>query len=70
MMTKIQLNRKEIQKLSELFDKMNECDSYGTVTLTQEGDNGIGTTLKATFYVTHKDVEGEFTIDITTEEDW
>lgn len=69
-MTKIQLNKNEIQKLSELFEKMNECDSYGTVTLTQEGNNSIGTSLKATFYVTHKEVEGEFTVNITTDEDW
>ena len=66
----IKLNRREVEKLYNLFNTMNECDDYGYVTLEQTIDNGIGTNLKATFCVTHKETEGEFTVTITDESDW
>jgi hypothetical protein len=69
-MNKITLSAREIDKLYQLFIKMNESNEYGNVTLASEGDNGIGGVLTATFCVTHKDVEGEFTVTITDESDW
>ena len=66
----VRLSRRELEKLYKLFDVMNESEDYGSVTLAQTGDNGIGTTLTATFYVTHKETEGEFTVTITDESDW
>jgi hypothetical protein len=69
-MNKITLLAREIEKIHQLFNKMNESSDYGSVTLTSEGDNGIGSVLTATFYVTHKDVEGEFSVTITDESDW
>jgi hypothetical protein len=69
-MNKITLNAREIDKLYQLFIKMNESSEYGNVTLTTEGDNGIGSVLTATFVVTHKGVEGDFTVTITDESDW
>jgi hypothetical protein len=69
-MNKITLSAREIEKIYQLFNKMNESSDYGSVTLKTEGDNGIGSVLTATFIVTHKDVEGEFTVTITDESDW
>jgi len=69
-MNKITLSAREIEKIHQLFNKMNESSDYGSVTLTTEGGNGIGSVLTATFIVTHKDVEGEFTVTITDESDW
>ena len=66
----VRLSRRELEKIYTLFNKMNESEDYGSVTLEQIGDNGIGTTLTATFYVTHKETEGEFTVTITDESDW
>ena len=69
-MNKITLNARELQKVYDLFNKMNESSDYGTIELEQSGDNGIGTVLKATMYVTHREVEGDFTVTITDESDW
>lgn len=69
-MNKINLNRREIERVYEMFNKMNESGDIGSVILMQKDINGIGSSLTATFYVTHKDEEGEFTIDITNERDW
>jgi hypothetical protein len=69
-MNTVRLSRRELEKLYKLFNVMNESEDYGSVTLGQTGDNSIGTTLTATFYVTHKDTEGEFTVTITDESDW
>lgn len=49
---------------------MNESSDYGSVTLESSNESGIGSVLKATFTVTHKDVEGDFTVTITDEKDW
>jgi hypothetical protein len=69
-MNKITLSAREIEKLYQLFNNMNESSDYGSVTLAAEGNNGIGSVLTATFIVTHKDTEGEFTVTITDESDW
>jgi hypothetical protein len=69
-MNKIALSAREIEKLYDLFNSMNESSDYGSVTLATEGNNGIGNVLTATFIVTHKGVEGEFTVTITDESDW
>ena len=70
LMNKITLLARELEKIHQLFNKMNESSDYGSVTLATEGNNGIGSVLTATFYVTHKDVEGEFSVTITDESDW
>ncbi len=69
-MNTVRLSRRELEKLYKLFDVMNESEDYGSVTLAQTGDSGIGSVLTATFYVTHKDTEGEFTVTITEDSDW
>lgn len=69
-MKTIRLCRREIDRIKELFDELHETGDFGSVVLAQHGDNGIGTVLTATFVVTHKDVEGEFTVTISDEDNW
>lgn len=69
-MNKITLNARELEKIYTLFNQMNESSDYGTVTLEQSDNTGIGCVLTATMYVTHRDVEGDFTVIITDEKDW
>lgn len=69
-MNKITLTARELQKIYDLFNKMNESSDYGTVTLESSNESGIGSILEATFYVTHREVEGDFTVTITDEGDW
>lgn len=69
-MKTINLNRREVDRLKELFDLLHETGNFGSVVLAQQGDNGIGTVLTATFVVTHKEVEGEFTVTISDEDNW
>ena len=69
-MNTINLNRREVERVYELFNRLNESGDIGSVILIQEDTNGIGSVLTATFYVTHKDEEGEFTVSITDEKDW
>ncbi len=66
----IRLNKRELHRLVELFDRFNQQKEFGSVTLAQHGDNGIGQVLTATFVIEHKDVDGEFTVTITDEENW
>ena len=69
-MNKITLNAREMEEVYQFFNNMNESSDYGSITLEQSENTGIGCTLKATVYVTHKDVEGDFTVSITDENDW
>ena len=41
-MNKIILNRVAVDRLYELFNKINQSKDFGHVTLESEGDNGIG----------------------------
>ena len=66
----IRLNQRELHRLVELFDSLNQQKEYGSVTLAQHGDNGIGQVLTATFVIEHRDVDGEFTVTITDQENW
>ena len=66
----ITLNQREVNRLKELFDLLNESEGYGSVTLDQHADSGIGSVLTATFIVTHREIEGEFTVTITDESNW
>lgn len=70
-MKTITLNSRELARLTELFNKLNESKDYGYVTLHRESDNnGIGSVLTATFVITHKDIDGEFTVTISDQNDW
>ena len=69
-MNKIVLNRREVLRLCELYDTLNESGDFGLVTLDQDNSSGIGTTLTATFLITHGDIEGNFTVNITDVENW
>ena len=69
-MNTIRLNRRELNRVLELLNLFNDAGEYGYVELIQESDSGIGSVLTAKFYITHKDVEGEFTVVITDEEHW
>ncbi len=64
-MNKITLNAREIQKIYDLFNKMNESTDFGTIELEQSESTGIGSILTATMIVTHREVEGEFTVTIS-----
>jgi hypothetical protein len=77
MRTEITINQYELEKILGLLKNFNDkgddnemIKRYRTVTLIQEGDNGIGTTLNAQFFVVHKGVEGDLTVSITDVEDW
>lgn len=69
-MSNITLNRRELYKLYELFNTLNVSEDWGTVTLYQNNDSGIGSVLTATFVIEHKDVDGEFTVTISDESNW
>ena len=69
MMSKIRLTARELQKVYDLFNKMNEGE-YSSIELKQSKGNEIGSILTATMYVTHRDVEGDFTVTITDEMEW
>lgn len=69
-MHRIRLTARELQKIYDMFQKMNESGDYGSIILESSNENEIGSVLKATMYVTHKDVEGDFTVTITDESDW
>lgn len=69
-MNKIILNRVAVDRLYELFNKINQSKDFGHVTLESEGDNGIGDVITATFYIEHKDVDGEFKVIIIDQNDW
>lgn len=69
-MNKIILNKVAIDRLYELFNEFNQSKDFGYVALESEGNNGIGDTITAIFYITHKDVEGEFKVRIIDKNDW
>jgi len=69
-MNTISLNRREMEKLWELFNTLQPDKSWGSVTLAQQGNSGIGTVLTATFVVQHREVDGEFTVTISDESNW
>jgi Ca2+-binding EF-hand superfamily protein len=57
-MSKLTLTPKEIKKLYEMFNTLHETEDYGTIELNELDDS----TITATFSVTHREVEGEFTV--------
>ena len=69
-MNTLRLNRRELNRILELLNLFNEFGEYGYVELVQEGDNGIGSVLVAKFNISHKDIEGEFSVMITDVEHW
>ena len=70
-MTTIRLSKRELERIKELFDTIHTTGNVGFVLLTQDSeDSGIGYELKATFQITHKDTDGEFTVTITDHNDW
>ena len=70
MKNTVRINRREVELLYELFNKLHESGDHGSVVLCEEGGSGIGTVLTATFVITHKDVDGEFTATLTDESNW
>lgn len=66
----IRLNRREVDRLKELFDLLNQSKDFGSVVLDQHSENEIGSVLTATFAIKHKEVDGEFTVTISDELDW
>lgn len=77
MKTEITLNEYELEKILSMLKNFNidgdqgeVSKRYRTVTLVQEGDNGIGTVLNAQYYIDHNGVDGIFTVTITDEGDW
>lgn len=71
-MNTIRLNRREINRIHELFGLLNESGDYGSVVLVNPSvdSNGIGELLTATFVITHNEIEGEFTVTISDESTW
>ncbi len=70
MSNTISLNRRELTRIYELFNSLNDLSDYGTVTITQESSSGIGSIINATYTITHKEVDGEFTVSISDESHW
>ncbi len=72
MSNTISLNRRELTRIYELFNTLNVMPSeYDRVTITQGShSSGIGSILNATFTITHKEVDGEFTVTISDESHW
>jgi hypothetical protein len=77
MKTEITLNQYELETILNMLKNFNtggddtEMDKrWRTVTLVQEGGNGIGTILNAQFTIEHNGIEGEFMVRITDENDW
>ena len=67
----IRLCKREIERISELFDTIHQTGNVGFVTLTQDAeDSGIGYELRATFQITHKNTDGDFVVTITDHRDW
>jgi hypothetical protein len=69
-MNTIRLNRRELNRVLELLNIFNDTGDYSYVELMQESDSGIGSVLTAKFNIEHKEVNGEFTVVITDEEQW
>lgn len=69
-MNSIFLNRRELNRISELFNTLQESNDYSSVELTQDSSSGFGSVLNAKFQITHKDIDGEFVVTITDEEHW
>ena len=67
----MRLCRREVNRLKELFELIHTTGDVGFVILTQDSEeSGIGYELKATFNITHKDTDGEFTVTLTDYRDW
>ena len=69
-MNTVRLNRRELNRVLELLNLLNDTGDYGYVELVQESDSGIGSVLTAKFNIQHKEVDGEFTVVITDVEHW
>jgi len=69
-MNKITLNARELQKIYDLFNKMTDSKDFETIELEQSESDGIGSILKATMYIKHREVEGKFTVTISDEMEW
>ena len=70
-MNTIRLCKRELERIKELFDTIHQTGNVGFITLTQDAeDSGIGYELRATFQITHKDTDCEFTVTITDHRDW
>ena len=69
-MNKITINRRELDRILEILEKLHGDMSHASVELIQEGGNGIGTVLTAKFYLNHLSIPGEFSVVITDENNW
>jgi hypothetical protein len=70
-MNTIRLCKREVERITELFDTIHQTGNVGFVTLTQDAeDSGIGYELRATFQITHKNTDGDFVVTITDHRDW
>jgi len=69
-MKTISMNRREVERLYELFNRLHESGDHGSVTLAQDNSSGIGSILTATFVVTHSGEEGQLTVNISDESNW
>lgn len=71
-MNEITLNRRELERLLELYNKLYSCntDQYKTLRLASYNDSGIGSVLTATFVTSVVGIDGEFTVTITDESHW
>ena len=69
-MNKITINRRELDRILEILEKLHGDISHASVELTQEGGNGVGTVLTAKFYLNHLSIQGEFSVVITDENNW
>ena len=77
-MNTIRLTQCEIFRIVELVETIHQTGQFDYqtgnvvfVTVTQEDQgSGIGYELKASFQITHKDIDGNFVVTITDHRDW
>lgn len=61
------LNRKDIEKITEVLDKFPNVHSFE---LNQESGGGIGTIIIMTFDQTVNGISGAMSVEISGVEDW
>lgn len=64
---KIFLRIEDMKKIQSVLEKFPEVHVFE---LTQNRESGIGSTLSISFSIKLKDIEGEFTTELSGTEDW
>jgi hypothetical protein len=63
----MQLRREEIKKILEIVELFPETDNFD---LIQDNSSGIGSVTKLTIYTSINGLYGEFSVEISSVENW